>query len=126
VKPAGARLLRFVLSGGLASLIFFAGSYVLMALGWTPFAANLVAYALGFIVGYLLQRGWTFEAAHDHAAALPRYLILQVACAALVALAGELGARVLRVPPLMVALGSTALSSCVTYAGSSLWVFRRR
>ena len=125
---ARARLARFVLSGGLASLVFFVVSFGLLHLGWRPWAANLTAYAVGFVVGYSLQRGWTFQGQHAHGSALPRYFILQVACAALTAVAGEVGGSLLRLPPIAVAVGSTGLAGAISYVASSLWVFpvRRR
>lgn len=125
MSEARARLVRFVVSGGLASLTFFVLSYVLLRLDWRPALANLSAYAVAFALGYLLQRGWTFGGQHAHGRAFPRYLIVQVAAAALTAGAGELGATVLKLPPLVVSLGSTGLSAAFSYAASSLWVFRR-
>lgn len=123
---ARARLARFVVSGGLASLVFFLVSFGLLHLGWRPWAANLTAYAAGFVVGYSLQRGWTFQGQHAHGSALPRYFILQVACAALTAVAGEIGGSLLRLPPIVVAVGSTGLAGAISYLGSLYWVFPTR
>lgn len=123
---ARSRLGRFVVSGGLASLVFFLVSFGLLHLGWRPWAANLAAYAVGFVVGYSLQRGWTFQGRHAHGAALPRYFILQAACAGLTAVAGEIGGGWLGLPPLPVAIGSTGLAGAISYFGSLLWVFPTR
>jgi putative flippase GtrA len=123
---ARARLARFIVSGGLASLTFFVASFALLEIGWRPWAANLTAYAIGFVVGYSLQRGWTFQGRHAHGSALPRYFILQAACAGLTALAGEIGGSLLGLPPLLVAIGSTGLAGAISYLGSLLWVFPTR
>lgn len=123
---ARARLARFIVSGGLASLTFFIASFALLEIGWRPWAANLTAYAIGFVVGYSLQRGWTFQGQHAHGSALPRYFILQVVCAGLTALAGEIGGSLLGLPPLLVAIGSTGLAGAISYLGSLLWVFPTR
>jgi putative flippase GtrA len=123
VTGARARLLRFVLSGGLASLTFFALSWLLLEIGWRPFLANLTAYAIAFALGYGMQRTWTFEARHAHGHALPRYFILQLACAGMSAVLGEVGVTLLGLAPLVVSLATTLIAGAISYLASSLWVF---
>ncbi|HEY9218256.1 MAG TPA: GtrA family protein [Phenylobacterium sp.] len=123
MSGAQARLLRFVLSGGLASLTFFALSWLFLELDWRPFVANLTAYALAFALGYAMQRTWTFEARHAHGHALPRYFIVQLSCAGMSAVLGEVGVTLLGLEPLVVSLATTVIAGAISYLASSLWVF---
>ncbi|MET0293728.1 MAG: GtrA family protein, partial [Phenylobacterium sp.] len=120
--PPAARLIRFLVSGGLATFVFFLASYLFLRFGWRPAAANLCAYATAFGLGYGLQRGWTFEARHAHGHALPRYFVVQAACAVLAAGVGEAGAW-LGLSPLPLSLTSALACGAASYLASSFWVF---
>lgn len=116
------RLIRFVVSGGFAALVLLGASYGLLVLGWRPFIANAVGYGIAFVVGYSLQRGWTFEARHAHGHALPRYIIVQLGCGLLAAVSGEVLIR-FGTPKLAASVVTTLLVSGISYLASSLWVF---
>jgi putative flippase GtrA len=73
---AGGSLLRFAAAGllntavGLAA-VFAAGG----VLGVGAFAANAIGLATGFIVGYVVNRRWTFRSEESMAMTAPRYLL---------------------------------------------------
>jgi putative flippase GtrA len=117
------QMLRFVLSGGSAAGVYFMIAYGLHMWRWPPFMANLTAYVLAFGFGYLLQRGWTFEARHRHTRALPRYFAVQVACALFTSVAAHVLVRKLGLTPLLVSILTTGLAGVGSYLASSLWVF---
>jgi putative flippase GtrA len=116
------RFLRFVAAGGIATLVTFVCSYAFLNLGAQPWISNLSAFAIAFVVGYTLQRFWTFGARHAHGRALPRYLILQIGVALLTALVGQVGGH-FGAPHIVIALGSAIFSGGLCFAGTSLWVF---
>lgn len=117
------RLVRFIVSGGTAALVLFVFSWLFLHLHWRPFVANLAAYAIAFVYGYSVQRAWTFKASHSHGHALPRYFIVQVCCALMTALVGEVGVTLLHLAPVATSAISTLLSAAVSYFATSLWVF---
>ena len=117
------QLVRFVVSGITAAGVYFLTSYALLMSDWPPFIANLAAYVLAFAVGYSLQRGWTFEARHRHARALPRYFVIQVACALFTSIAAQVLVRNFELTPFLVSLLLTGLASAASYLASSLWAF---
>ncbi|MDB5423580.1 MAG: GtrA family protein [Phenylobacterium sp.] len=117
------RLVRFIASGGGTALLFFCLSYLGMRLGFGPFAASAGAYAVAFLVGYAIQRGWTFEGRHKHGRALPRYLLLQLGCALLTSGVSQAAASLFAVPPLAISLMATALAGAISFTVSLLWVF---
>lgn len=74
-----SRIIRFGIVGGAATL-----SYYLLGLLFVTFfhlpilLGNFLAYALSFVVSYLGQSKWTFEARGSHASMLPRFAIAQL------------------------------------------------
>jgi putative flippase GtrA len=121
-SSAAGRLAKFVTSGGVSTVTLFVGSYGLAALGLRPFVANLVAYGIAFAVGYSLQHGWTFRGEHAHRRSLPRYFTVQVCCALISAVGGEVLARI--GVPRMISAGLTTLTvSAISYFAALYWVF---
>ena len=55
-----ARALRFSIVGLMNTGLGLSAIFVMLALGANAAIANLCGYALGFSVGYALNRGWTF------------------------------------------------------------------
>lgn len=72
------RWVRFGIVGAAATV-----SYYLLGLLFVPclklplLLGNFLAYAISFIVSYLGQSKWTFEAHSSHAAMLPRFAATQ-------------------------------------------------
>jgi putative flippase GtrA len=114
---------RFVCVGvGVAAFFMFL-TYALVSGGAPPFLASVSAYVICFVVAYLLQRFWTFEAKHRHREALPKYLALQVACAVLSGLVPQVAIDHFGASHL-VAAGLAALTAGVlSYVGSTIFVF---
>jgi putative flippase GtrA len=117
------RMLRFACVGvGVAGFFMFL-TYVLVSGGAAPFWASVLAYVVCFVVAYLLQRFWTFEAKHPHREALPRYLALQVGCAVFSGLVPQVAIDHFGATR-VVAVGLAAITaSLLSYVGSTLFVF---
>jgi putative flippase GtrA len=123
-KFASVRLIRFAVVGIGAALLFFVLSWALVSAGLRPFVGSVIAYVLAFVVAYSAQRGWTFEGRHDHAHALPRYLVTQLACAAFAGLSAHVAVSIFSAsPPIMSAI-TTVAASAASYVLSLVWVFR--
>ena len=117
------QMLRFVCVGVSVAVFFMFLTYALVSGGAPPFWASVLAYVICFVVAYLLQRFWTFEAKHPHREALPKYFALQVACAVLSGLVPQVAIDHFGATHLMAA-GLAALTACVlSYLGSTLFVF---
>ena len=68
--------LRFVAVGLINTIVGFA--IVIAAIEWlgaNAFVANGAGLATGFVVGFLLNRAWTFRSDRTIAATAPRYLL---------------------------------------------------
>jgi putative flippase GtrA len=117
------RMVRFICVGAGVALFFMLLAYLLISGGVAPFLASVLAYGLCFVVAYLLQRFWTFEAKHPHREALPRYLVLQVGCALFSGLVPQVAIDRFGATRL-VASGLAAFSAgLLSYIGSAYFVF---
>jgi len=117
------RLLRFILSGAGTALLYLVLSYTLAHVGLQPLLGNVAAYAAAFMVGYLLQRNWTFDGTSRHRRALPRYFGAQVACALVSGLAGQGLVSLLGASLLLMAGATTVIAGGMSYILSFYWVF---
>jgi putative flippase GtrA len=122
-------MLRFIFVGVGVAVFFMFLTYALVSRGASPFWASVLAYVICFVVAYLLQRFWTFEAKHLHREAFPKYLALQVACAVFSGVVPQVAIDHFGATHL-VAAGLAALTAGVlSFVGSTLFVFpnaRRR
>jgi putative flippase GtrA len=117
------QMLRFVCVGVGAAVFFMLLTYALVSAGAPPFWASVLAYAICFVVAYLLQRFWTFDAKHAHREALPRYFVLQVTCAVISGLVAQVAIDHFAATR-WVASGLAALTGgLLSYVGSTLFVF---
>lgn len=73
------RLIRFGVVGVAATLSYFLlGLLFVNLLGLPALAGNALAYVLAFVVSYLGQALWTFEAKEGHRTMLPRFALTQL------------------------------------------------
>lgn len=129
VLGVAAQYLRFVTVGVSNTLISLAAYAALVRLGIPYLAASALAFALGALNSYVLNRRWTFRSRGRCAPELARFACVQavglganlVLLAAFVAGAGA--------PRLLGQLLAFPLASVVTFALSRQWAFsggRRR
>lgn len=69
-------MLRFVLSGGIATLSHWLLMAVLLFAGSKPAAATSIGAGAGAIINYFAQKRYTFRSDALHRRTLPRYLAI--------------------------------------------------
>lgn len=78
--PAYARIYRFIMSGGTATIVNLTVLYALTEFAgvWYLYSA-MIGWCLGFLTSFVLQKFWTFEDSVASAAArqAAKYFILQ-------------------------------------------------
>lgn len=73
------RWVRFTLVGGVATVSYFVLGLLFVDFFKLPLLfGNALAYTLSFVISYLGQCLWTFEAGHNHLAMLPKFAITQL------------------------------------------------
>lgn len=120
------RLLRFVIVGVGAAALFAVLAYLLASAGMRPVLAGPIAYLVAFGFAYITQRSWTFAGEQAHATAFPRYLALQLGCAALSGAVSHVAVARFGASPLTMSLAAVLVTSAASYVASSRWVFVRR
>lgn len=120
---AGGRLIRFVIVGSVSAALLFALVWLFSALGAAPFLAGAGGYAIAFVFAYTAQRNWTFAGRAAHGTALPRYLAVQLFCAALSGLSAHAASAWLGWPAPAVSAFATGIASAAGFVLSSLWAF---
>jgi putative flippase GtrA len=117
------QMLRFLCVGVGVAVFFMFLTYALVSGGAPPFWASVSAYVICFVVAYVLQRFWTFEAKHSHRQALPKYFALQAACAMLSGLVAQVAMDRFGAARLVAAGLAAVTAGVLSYLGSTLFVF---
>ena len=78
-----ALLGRYAGSGALNTLAGFAVIFALMALGFSPYIANIGGYLAGFILGFVVSKKFVFRSNGHFVTESIRYLLAFLVCFAL-------------------------------------------
>lgn len=73
-SPRFAEIMRFVMTGGLATLSHWLTMALLILAGMLPSLATAIGALVGAVVNYLMQKAYTFRSSRSHRVALPRYV----------------------------------------------------
>jgi putative flippase GtrA len=118
------REFRFLLVGASLAAFYFGVVFSLVKFrGFSPFMSSVLAYVCALGLGYIIQRNWSFRARHSHLKALPRYILLQAACAMFSGLSAQIAMKYFQMPPLTLSIVSTLTVSLVSFVVSLTWVF---
>jgi putative flippase GtrA len=121
-----AKFSRFLVVGGIATLIQYA---ILIALVQTGIAdavrASTIGFAVSAICNYLLNRVWTFRSKSPHVQAASRFGIMVAVGLLLNYAVMRLFFRVVGLDYRVAQVIATAVVLVCNFALSSTWVFRR-
>jgi putative flippase GtrA len=127
LPPSLHRLARFVLSGIVATLVYFMLTNMLvLAIGLAPTAASVCAYLLSIAVSYVLQSRFTFRVNADSVDQMVRFIVTSLVglgiawCAMAVTTGVSAGSYV---------IGATVVCVLIPVANFFIfrgWVFVRR
>ena len=117
------RLLRYVVSGVMAALVYAAATAALNSMiGLDLGLAGAIGYVIAMPCAYLLHRKFSFGSAHSIRSELPRFIVQSLVS---IALAGVIpSALVAAGTQLALALAATSIAvPLFNYAVLSTWVF---
>jgi putative flippase GtrA len=124
VSPPTAQFARFAVVGATNTAITLVTYGVLVSAGTPPVAASAVAFALGALNGYRLNRGWTFRSSRHGTAAGARYVAVQLAGLGLNAAGVAIAVGWVAVPRLAGEIAILPVVTTMTFLLSRNWVFR--
>jgi len=120
-------LSRFILTGLAATAVhYLVLSACVNVLAIDPVAATFPAFALAFLLGYTLNRNWTFGSNAQHRRALPAYFGLALLGLANNALLMQLLVHGMQQSYTLGFLAGVFTTPIISYLGSRYWVFRNR
>jgi len=124
LRAQAARLLRFGLVGGLATLAYAVLAETFAHAGLDPVTASVAAYLAAGVVSYLGHKRVTFRSGGAHAEELPRFVLTLGLGIAVAAAAPAVLTTWLR-PPQVVSTAFTCVAApLLSYVALSLVVFR--
>lgn len=116
--------LRYILTGGVATGVHYAVLVALVGiLQVAPWAAGAMGAGCGALVGYSGNRRLTFRSRRRHASALPRFLLVAAASAALSAGVVWVGSVLLGWHYMAAQLAATGLAVLAGYRANRVWTF---
>lgn len=77
-QAQGASLVRYLLVGAANSLLGYLAIFAAMFAGIGHVGANAIGYGAGLLLGFVLNRAWSFRSRAPVARSLPRYLLVIV------------------------------------------------
>lgn len=116
---------RYITAGALNTLAGFGCIAACTALGMNPFAANVLGYGVGLIIGYLMARGFVFRSTSPWAGEMLGYILCFVLSYVLNLLVLYGGLNVLKTSAIASQFAALVVYVFSMYALSRWVVFRR-
>lgn len=126
VRAALPEALRFAAVGAASAGVYF---LLYWLFGWLTRLAWLratLAYGVGMLFNYLVQRSFTFRSQRQHHHAGPRYLLVQLGGLLINTAVVYLGVDLAQLPFLPVQLLAIVLTAVWSYVGQKFWAFDGR
>lgn len=118
-------LLRFLLGGATAVVVDYFVYTFLLYLHFNTELAKGISYICGAVVGFVINKFWTFESKEFHKEEIIKYILLYT-CSAL-ANAGTNKVVLLIFPIKVLAfLGATGVSTVMNFLGQKFFVFKKK
>lgn len=117
-------ILRFGVGGGSAVAVDFI-LYILLRNNLPTSAAKAISFVAGAIVGFIINKLWTFESKKFSGREIFRYCILY-ACSAAVNTLVNKGVLALSANTLLAFLAATGCSTLMNFLGQKFFVFRKK
>ena len=120
-----AQIRRFLVTGAASTAVNYLCFYGLFALGAHYLAASSTGYVAGMVVGYALNRSWTFSVDRPmHGREFALYLLTYGLSLGLNLGALRLLVAIGGISPLVANVAALALSTTTNFLGCKLVVFR--
>ena len=120
-----ARVLRFGVVGGAATVTYAMLTTLFVGAGIAPVPASVAAYGAGGIVSYAGHKSVTFRSSADHGCELPKFIATFVSGLALAIVAPGVLTERLGLPSGFATLFACIVTPVVNYLVLSRLVFRR-
>lgn len=120
------KILKFVVSGGAKTVAMYGLYWLLVEIGLHYQIALIADYVGGVLLGYVLQRFWTFRSHGRPSRGFEKYLLVNVLIYVSNSILLGLGVEVLRLDEQLAQIPALALVTVASYLLQRFWVFRPR
>lgn len=117
-------LIRFIIGGGSAVIVDYVMYKTFMLLGIDRSIAKTLSFICGSIVGFVINKSWTFESAGFSKGEIIRYIILYCGTAIINSLINKITLLLVSVE-LLGFLCATGVSTVLNFLGQKYFVFRK-
>ena len=124
MKKEYKQLLRFLVGGGSAVITDFLMYQFLLRLGLNIDVSKAISFICGSIVGFIINKWWTFESKQFSKGEVLRYIILYTITATINALVNRLTLWLFHWE-LFAFLCATGVSTILNFIGQKFFVFRK-
>ncbi len=118
-------LLRFLVGGGSAVIVDFVLYHIFMEVGITLSVAKGLSFFCGAVVGFVINKLWTFESKGFSKGEIVRYVILYSITACINALV-NMAVLMMTSLSFLAFLCATGVSTILNFLGQKFFVFRPR
>ena len=122
-QSESAYLTRYAGSGALNTIAGFAVIFLLMALGVSPFIANIGGYLVGFLLGFVVSKKFVFRSEGHFLPESIRYLVAFLVCFLLNLLALQIALSSLHLMVMLAQLFAAGVYTSTMYLFSRWFVF---
>jgi putative flippase GtrA len=123
-KFSAKETMKFIVGGSSAVLTDFATYYLLLYLGVYVAYAKCVSYVLGAIVGFVINKIWTFESKKFKFEEVWKYVVLYLVSALANTLVNQFILYIVSVK-IIAFLVATGFSTIVNFLGQKFIVFKK-
>ncbi len=119
-------ILKFLVGGGSAVLVDFLSYHALMSIADLAVSpSKAISYILGAIVGFIINKLWTFESKKFSTTEILKYVALYAFSAVANTAVNKLVISVIGIK-LIAFLGATGVSTIINFLGQKFFVFRKK
>ena len=122
-KSESAYLGRYAGSGALNTIAGFAVIFSLMAVGLSPFVANICGYLVGFILGFVVSKKFVFRSNGHFVGESLRYLVAFLICFGLNLATLQIGLSIFHLNAMFAQLIAAAVYTGSMYLFTRWFVF---
>jgi len=122
-RSESAYLGRYAGSGALNTVTGFAVIFALMALGFSPYIANIGGYLVGFILGFVVSKKFVFRSNGHFVGESIRYLVAFLICFCLNLVALQIALTTLNIRALLAQLLAAVVYTISMYMLTRWFVF---
>lgn len=117
-------IIRFLFGGGSAVIVDYLAYQWFMSMGLDRNIAKAISFVCGAIVGFVINKFWTFESRSFSKGEIIRYVILYACTACINALVNKIVLTLVSIEMLGF-LCATAVSTILNFMGQKYFVFRK-